>query len=80
MTSGSRQYSPVERQGINAGERIILGYQWTFRELPIADAKVGALADALGASLNPMSDRGTAFNPIAVPRKAVPKKKDAPKP
>ena len=33
------------------------------------DVKVGALADALAASLNPIGDRGTAFNPIPPPKK-----------
>jgi hypothetical protein len=36
------------------------------------DVKVGALADALTASLNPIGDRGKAFNPVPPPKKAKP--------
>ena len=36
------------------------------------DVKVGALADALNASLNPIGDRSKAFNPVTPPKKPVP--------
>jgi hypothetical protein len=37
------------------------------------NVKVGALADALTASLNPIGDRSKAFNPVPPPKKKVPK-------
>lgn len=37
-----RQYSPVERQGVNAVERIILGFHWIFREHPTSDFGIDA--------------------------------------
>jgi hypothetical protein len=37
-----KQYSPVERQGINAVERRVLAWEWIFREQPISDFGVDA--------------------------------------
>jgi phosphatidylserine/phosphatidylglycerophosphate/cardiolipin synthase-like enzyme len=42
MTSSQRQYSPLERQGVNAIERHILGYNWIFREQPVSDFGIDA--------------------------------------
>lgn len=42
MTPPPKQYSPVERQGVNAVERIILGYHWIFREHPTCDFGIDA--------------------------------------
>ena len=42
MTSGRRQYSPLERQGVNAIERHILGYHWIFREHAVSDFGIDA--------------------------------------
>lgn len=42
MTIGRRQYSPLERQGVNAVERHILGYHWIFREHAVSDFGIDA--------------------------------------
>lgn len=42
MSCRSRRFSPVERQGVNAVERIILGYNWIFREHPTSDFGIDA--------------------------------------
>src|SRR5687767_3648160 len=42
MTSGRRQYSPLERQGVNAVERHILSYHWIFREHAVSDFGIDA--------------------------------------
>lgn len=42
MISRPRHYSPVERQGVNAVERIILDYHWIFREHPTSDFGIDA--------------------------------------